>query len=154
MRFCQSHWDALRKEIDKRGLTPFIAKDGLVAVKQLAQQVKDRDVTKATFDPLMSSHWAIINNVMERVSDTGNSPLYFLSQGPEDPVVGYPGHEGKTWSRCPLCYLNLAHEISCTDPKCVLDKQKGYDWMLERAADEALERAQEFGLRPSNKETP
>jgi hypothetical protein len=148
MRFCTPHWTKLREAIDSRGLTPFIAKDGKVATKQLIKQLEDQDVTKATFDPLMSAHWAIAGNTMSLIDQTGNNPLYLLAgeEAPEDPVKGYPGFESRTWPRCPLCYINLAHEVSCTNPKCMLDKQHGYDWMIERAADDALARAREFGL--------
>ncbi len=146
MKFCIPHWAAIRKAVDDKGLTPFVAKDGKVAVQQMAKQIKDGDVTKATFDPLMTCHWAIINNVMRLIDESGNNPLYLLAGGDEDPVVGFPGYEERTWSRCPLCYINLAHEVSCTNPKCLLDKVSGYDWMIERAAEDALDRAREFGL--------
>lgn len=146
MQFCSAHWAALRKAIDDRGLTPFVPKDGASAVQQMTTQLREGGESKQTFDPLMAAHWAIVNNVMGFIDRTGNSPLYLMTGGPEDPVEGYPGFEGRTWSRCPLCYINLAHEISCTEQKCQLDKKAGYDWMIERAAEDSLTRAREFGL--------
>jgi hypothetical protein len=52
-----------------------------------------------------------------------------------------------TWPRCPLCYLNLAHELTCTDRRCHLPKVAGYDWMLDRAVKDAVEKADELGVR-------
>lgn len=145
MRFCQDHWNQLRAAIDERGLTPFIAKNGEIAVQQVARQLQG-DTGKATFDPLMSAHWAIAGNVNEFLASAHMNPLYLLSGGPEAPVEGYPGYEGRTWPRCPLCYINLAHEVSCTNQACRLPKVGGYDWMITRAADDALAQARNFGL--------
>lgn len=148
MKFCEHHWSQLRARIDDRGLTHLIAKNGRVAVEQMAQQLQERDVTKETFDPLMSAHWAIAGNVNEFLASAGMNPLYLLGGGEEDKVDARygPKYEGRTWPRCPLCYINLAHEVSCTDPKCRLPKEGGYDWMLDRAADESLQRARELKL--------
>jgi hypothetical protein len=75
------------------------------------------------------------------VRDSGGDPLYLLAgppgETPEDPVTGYPGHEGKTWPRCGLCYVNLAHEVSCEG--CDLDTERGFDFFIGKAADEQLE---------------
>jgi len=148
MKFCQDHWNLLRQRIDDRGLTHLIAKDGSVAAEQMATQIQERDVTKETFDPLMSAHWAIAGNVMSFLKDAGMNPLYLMSAGEEDKCDGRygPKHEGRPWPRCPLCYINFAHEVSCTDAKCTLDQERGYDWMLDRAADEALDKARELKL--------
>jgi hypothetical protein len=97
----------------------------------------------------MASHWAIVTNALRILSDAGLNPLYLMAGGPEDAVdVSKAGasYAGRTWPRCPLCYLNLAHELSCTHQKCGLDKERGYDWMIARAAEESLEKAREFGL--------
>lgn len=138
MRFCQDHWDRLRAKIADRGIAHLIAPDGETAVAQVKDQL-ERSVTPVNFDPLMHAHWAIVDNAMTTVKRAGGSPLYLMTSGPEDPV---DGHEGRTWPRCPLCYINLAHEISCTDERCTLDQERGYDWMLDRAADEAKAQAE------------
>lgn len=138
----------MRQKIDDRALTQLIAKDGQVAVSQMASQIQERDVTKDNFDPLMSAHWAIAGNVMQMLSSAGMNPLYLMSGGDEDKVDARygPKYEGRTWPRCPLCYINLAHEVSCTNPKCTMPKERGYDWMLDRAADDALAQARELKL--------
>lgn len=152
MKICAEHWAALRAAIDKRGLTAFVAKDGATAMAQMVKQIESRDTGKATFDPLMSAHWAIVNNAMSTLDRAGMNSLYLMAGGPEDPEdpvdVAKAGEKyaGRTWPRCPLCYLNLAHEISCTNPKCGLEKENGYDWMIERAAEDSLEQAREYGL--------
>lgn len=139
MKFCHTHWDQLRKAIDDRGLTPFIAKDGKVAVAQLTKQIETGDDTKATFDPLMSAHWSITTNAMQALDRVGINPLYLLSDGSEAP-------DGR--NDCPLCELNYLHEQGCTNPDCTLDKKRGYDWMIDRAASDALSQAREYGLVP------
>lgn len=148
MKFCQDHWDALRQRIDDRGLTHLIAKDGKVAAEQMAQQIQERDVTKDTFNPLMSAHWAIAGNAMQMLQRAGVNPLYLMSGGDEDKVDGRYGaaYEGRTWPRCPLCYINLAHEVTCTNPLCFMPKVNGYDWMLDQAADDALGQARDLKL--------
>src|SRR5262245_47590629 len=139
MKFCQGHWDRLRQKIDDRGLTHLIAKSGEVAVSQMAQQLQERKDSRETFDPLMAAHWAIAGNVNEFLARAGMNPLYLLGGGDEDRVEGFGSkYEGRTWPRCPLCYINLAHEVSCTNPGCFMPKENGYDWMLDQAADDSL----------------
>ena len=113
------------------------------AIRQMGEQIQEAKETRETFDPLMSAHWAIAGNVMKFISGAGMNPLYLMSDGDEDKVDARygPNYEGRSWPRCPLCYISLAHEVSCTDPKCTMPKVNGYDWMLETAADEALAHA-------------
>lgn len=148
MRFCMSHWNALRAAIELRGLSGLVPQGGMAATVKQADQLQRREVTRENFDPLMSAHWAIAGNVMTSLSSAGMNPLYLMSSSPEDAVEGYAGYEGRTWPRCPLCYINLAHEVSCTDDDCRLPKQNGYDWMIDRAADDALDEARQFKLAP------
>jgi hypothetical protein len=147
MRFCQDHWDRLREAIDARGLTDLVATSGALAAAQQAAQAERGAADVTTFDPLMSAHWGILSNAMSAIQAGGGAPLYLMAgDQPEDPV-DLPGGEGKTWPRCPLCYLGLAHELTCTDERCTLPRVDGYAWMLDRAADAALDRARELGLR-------
>lgn len=148
MQFCQAHWGRLRTAISERGLSHLVAPDGRTAMMQIADQLErtqtgEEQITPVNYDPLMSAHWAIVNNVMAIL---GSSALYLMSGGPEDPVKGYgSAYDGRTWPRCPLCYINLAHEVSCEEADCQLDKQQGYDWMIDRAADDEVGRAAELG---------
>jgi len=96
-----------------------------------------------TFDPLMGALFAIMSNCMTVVSNAGGNPLYMLTDGPEDPVDRsiYPQvPEGATWPKCHLCYVNLAHEVTCKDGRCMLDQKAGYDWMIDRAVADQAER--------------
>src|SRR5436309_507732 len=139
-QWCQDHWDRLRAKIEERGLNHLIAPSGVIAAEQAKSQLETEEVSPANFDPLMSAFWAIESNAMSIMSGAGVSPLYMLAPPgtPEDPVEGYGAeYEGRTWPRCPLCYLGLAHEVSCTDDRCTLPKVDGYAWMLDRAADDA-----------------
>lgn len=160
MKFCEDHWGRLRLEIERREYEPgrfladFIAKDGKQAIAQLADNIETEKTTLKNFDPLMNAHWAIVGNALTLLGDrVPDSALYLMQSDefPEDPVeaqhgrhAGGPNMEGRTWSRCPLCYLNLAHQISCTDSKCVLDTERGYDFWIGKAADDQVAKAKEL----------
>ena len=136
MKFCQDHWDKLRAAIADRGMDGLVARGGAAAVANTVSEFSEGPKPE-NFDPLMGAHWAIASNAMERIKAAGGQPLYLMGGGPEDPVTGYgAAYEGRTWPRCPLCYINLVHEVSCTGGGCTLPKVGGYDWMIERAADE------------------
>lgn len=141
MQFCQDHWDRLRAAIDERGLSHLIAPSGAIAARNMGDELENGP-SEANYDPLMGAMFAILNNASQLIGDAGGSPLYLMagSEAPEDPVEGYgPRHRGRTWPRCPLCYINLAHELTCKDKRCQLDKTNGFDWMIARAADDAKE---------------
>jgi hypothetical protein len=145
VKFCEEHWDRLRELVVDRGLEDLIQPSGERAAEAMAAELEEGQNIR-NFDPLMSAHWAILNNVLRVLGSRG---MYLMENGdemPEDPITPdhgqYAGeYVGQTWPRCPLCYLNIAHGISCTDPRCKLDKERGYDWMLERAVDDAKGRA-------------
>lgn len=148
MQFCQDHWDRLRSAISERGLDHLIAPDGQTAAQQLADQIKrtqdgEEPVTPVNYDPLMAAHWAIINNVLDQI---GPHALQLLS-GPRGVVVqsAFPNRsQHRVWPRCPLCYINLLHELTCTEPECVLDREHGFDMWVERAADDEAARVAEM----------
>ncbi len=143
MRFCDDHWDRLRAAVEERGMGDLIADDPDRVVTSIARELEQGEPTLATFDPLMHAHWGIANNALQILRQANPASVGYLMQGddaPEDKVdpLRYPGANGRTWPRCPLCYLGLAHELSCNDnPRCKLPKVDGYAWMIDRAADES-----------------
>lgn len=141
MRLCQPHWDSLREALDVRGLTGLVAENGEEAAVKTRRQLEGED-TIDSYEPLIEATMAIGSNVMDIISSAGGDSLYLLGRGPEDPIKG---HKGQSWPRCPICYINKAHEISC-DGKCKLPLNAGYDYMIERAAEDALEHWQELRL--------
>ena len=65
MKFCQPHWDALRRAIDDRGLSHLVARDGAAAAELLRAQAEGEAGPEA-YDPLMAAHnmiasWAVEN---------------------------------------------------------------------------------------------
>lgn len=134
MKFCQEHWQQLRQKIDDRGLAHLVPKNGAVATQQMQSQLRERAVTKENFDPLMGAHWAIASNAMQVLQRAGVDPLYLMME----PAPGR--------TDCPLCELNRIHKEGCREEKCTLDKERGYDFFLDLAADEQLARAREIGL--------
>jgi hypothetical protein len=152
VNLCQDHWDRLRAKIEERGLSHLVAASAETAAAQTADQFRrvaegeEETLTPANFDPLINAMFAIGTNVMALIAKAGGDPLYLLGTGPEDPVT-LPGGEGRTWPRCGLCHIGLAHELTCLgDMRCPLARVDGYAYMLDRAADDALKRARELGL--------
>lgn len=153
MKFCDAHWQRLRELIVERGLGDLIAPSGETAFAQMADQLQKNDVTLVNFDPLMGAFWAVVANAMKAIVQGNQSAVgYLMSEGPLDEIdfASFPNgqvaqerldssrqNRHGCWPRCPLCYLNLAHELTCTEARCRLPTVDGYDWMLERAADEA-----------------
>jgi hypothetical protein len=147
MGICQDHWDRLRADIEERGLSHLVAPSGVIAAEQMKAQLESGGDSPTSFDPLQAAFWAILTNAGRMLEDWGpGTALYVMTDGDEDPIEDRPGYEGRTWPRCAICYLSLAHEITCTEPRCTLPKVNGYDWMLDKAADGSLERAKELGL--------
>ena len=147
MKFCQRHWDVMREAVETRGLTPLVASSGKSAADNLADELA-RGPSTDNFDPLMAMHWNIASNLLEKLGPNG---LYLLSAGDEDPIdvaqLASPlkaKYAGKTWPRCPLCYANTAHEISCRETRCMLSRVDGWDICIEWAADAVKEQFDEL----------
>jgi hypothetical protein len=138
----------LRAAITARGLDSLIAPDGETAVAQLASQLESDGSTPTNYDPLMSAMFAISGNAADLVKSMGGNALYVMVRGEQEaPIEGFPGYEGRTWPYCPLCHINLAHEIMCPHETCGMDKERGYDNWIEYAADDQVKAAKELGLR-------
>lgn len=115
MRFCQDHWDRLRRAIEDRGLSDLIAPDGRVAMRQLADQLEragrgEEPETPVNYDPLMAAHWAIVSNVGA------------LARGAALELMR-PNEDGSP--RCPLCWANSENPHGYN-----------YDEWIDRAADD------------------
>jgi hypothetical protein len=148
VNFCQEHWDMLKAAIKARGLDDLVAPDGETAVAQLKDQFESEGSTKTNYDPLMSAMFAISGNAADLVKSMGGNALYVIVRGAEEaPIEGIPGYEDRTWPYCPLCYINLTHEIFCRVENCTMDTKRGYDNWIERAADDQVVAAKELGLR-------
>lgn len=137
MKICEHHWSLLRQKISDKGLDHLVASDGRVALAQSKDQIETKEVTRDNFDPLMQAHWAIVGNAMDTLERAGINPIYLFGDTSKAP-------EGR--NDCPLCELNYLHRTNCTNPKCVLDKENGYDWFLDRAVEDSLEKARELKL--------
>lgn len=120
MQWCQQHWDGLRAEIERQGLTGFVASSGRVAAEQFSRAVSGEE-SLDTFDPLMGAHWAINAFIAEQMGPGG-----FLT------LMAYEG--------CPICKADEVHQAhcdvngpGCTDsyaryfPNAVEDQRKRLD---------------------------
>ena len=83
---CQRHWDELRREVEARGLAPFIASDGREATRRMALEL-EKGPSRETFDPLLYAHAAIMRNAMRVMGLT----------------LLMPNADGT--ERCPLCFV-------------------------------------------------
>ena len=121
MKFCSTHWTALREAVEDSGLSVLIAEGGEATVKNLASEFKDGR-TIDNFDPLMGAHNAIWSMAMEIVKERyTQNPLMMMADDVEHPE----------WA-CPICALNWCHaehDRLCTQEKC--DWPKEYDWTDE-----------------------
>ena len=129
MKFCQPHWEQLRAAIAKRGLSALVAEGGEQAARNLVRELEEGQSIDS-FDPLMAAHNAIFSNAMQFASDAGQNPLIMLDGTAPDEM------------QCPVCFLNGMsdhHDEQCTDVACQRPKGYRYEWMIDRAADDALE---------------
>lgn len=104
MKFCQPHWEKLKKAIEVRGLP--IAKDGQEVVKKMSGPA-----TKGNFEALMGAHNVIVANAMQLVGS----------------VILFDNQDGS--ERCPICYLkSREHEKDCPE------SAKPFEGWIENAA--------------------
>lgn len=137
----------LKLAIKTRGLEDLIAPDSETIFAQMKSQLEQGKATPTNYDPLMGAMFAISNNAADLVKKMGGNPLYVMVRVEDEaPVVDVPGYEGRTWPYCPLCHINLGHEMFCKDPDCKLDKERAFDYWIERAADDQVKAAKELGL--------
>jgi hypothetical protein len=142
----------MRAAIADRGLEPLVSIGGKSVAEKMIDELNTRDTTLDDYDPLMGMHWAIAGNVMDLLGQSAGYLLFGDGETPEDPIdvsqikdrTLREKFAGKTWSRCPLCYINVAHEISCRESRCRLARVDGYDWMIARAADDAKAKVDEL----------
>jgi hypothetical protein len=86
MKYCQPHWDQLRRAIESRGMAHLIAKSGEQAAMRIEEELIGQ-ATKHTFDPLMAAH----NMVLERATRYFGLSLFV------------PNEDGS--EKCPVCLL-------------------------------------------------
>lgn len=146
MSICQSHWDKLREAIIKAGLGSFISENGEQAARNMQRSMSE-GTNIDNYDSLMSAYFGILNNTSRIVEGIGGSPLYVMTDGPEDPIdikvsPNMAKATEKVWPRCGICYLNLIHKYSCDG--CDLPKENGFDWMIEAVTKEEVSRVVSF----------
>lgn len=134
MQFCMPHWESLKQAIDARGLAVLISEDGEEATNKLVSTMEE-GIHLDNFDPLMSAHNSIFGNAVYTASSMGLDILVMLNPN------------SRPEYQCPICFLNCAckhHDEVCDEKDC--PKGVTFDWMINRAADDALEQWQ--GMKP------
>ena len=87
MKFCAHHWEALRGEVDRRGLGALVAESGEAVGAKIDRAAADGP-SFDSFDPLLAAHNAIAVNALRTAGL----------------VLMEPEADGSP--RCPLCFLN------------------------------------------------
>jgi hypothetical protein len=121
MRFCTSHWEALRQAIDARGLSSLVAETGEQAARNLASETSAGG-TIDNFDPLMGAHNAIVARAMNEIRD-----LY-----QQNPMMLFADETAHPEWACPVCALawcHAEHNQLCTQDGCNFPKE--FDWAAE-----------------------
>ena len=100
MEFCQAHWDMLRENVKKEGLSDWVAPDAQTSMLQMRDEIERSEHTKANYDPLMNCHNMILSRTLEMVG------LYCMTE-----EFG-----------CPICFFNTKRtddgRCKCDDPNC------------------------------------
>jgi hypothetical protein len=118
MKFCQSHWQALRSAVRERGMEHLVAKSGEDAHAAMVRQVKGEPEERDDFDPLMSATWMIYGRFIETV-----------------------GLEAMQGEKCPLCECREGYRQAGT---C----DNGDEIWIAGCTDSLLEEARERNLVP------
>jgi len=124
MKFCMIHWDRLKTEIQNLGMEPLMAKTGEDVMAKMVQEVEVGQTTKTTFDPLMGAH----NAILSRALDIAGLNLMMQNEDGTD--------------RCPLCYLQQQHDLSCKEEGCT----HSFEPWIGFAAKDMLAEAKSLGL--------
>jgi len=124
MKFCQTHWDALRAAITERGLFGLVAKSGEEIVRKQIAEIESGETSKTTFDPLMGAQNTIVSRALFLVGID----------------ILLPNEDGT--ERCPICHLQAAHDAACEDASCTAS----YDTWIGYAADKMRDEAVHLGL--------
>ena len=66
MKFCQSHWDALKTAVESRGMGHLIAANGRDAHARMVAELEGRAEVD-DFEPLMAAHNMILSHAIEWV---------------------------------------------------------------------------------------
>ena len=111
MKMCQPHWDKLRDEIKRSGLSALVAESGQQAVSNMDSELNSGR-TVDNFDPLMNAHWAIINNLADI-----------------DPRILFADD-------CPLCFANREHAERCVVADCAGGLTYFDQWIRRAASDQ------------------
>ena len=121
MKFCPEHWNALRDEVDRAGLSALIPDDGEAAMRAMVREMNEGSSVDS-FDPLMIAHNLIWSRAMEDIKTRyQQNPLMLMADADEHPE----------WA-CPVCALiwcHAEHDRLCEKPNCNYPRE--FDWAAE-----------------------
>lgn len=93
MKSCQPHWDKLRADIDKYGLSHLVPQDGFVAAQLLAKEISG-EANPIDFDPLMSAYMQLTSAALNFV---GSKVLFEADSCPACELAKYDWVEGAAY---------------------------------------------------------
>lgn len=127
---CQEHWDKLREEVERLGMSEWVANSGRMVAEMMVDQVKE-GLNVGNWDPLMNAWFALQINAMEAMG-----AQYMMAAG-----------------RCIICVMNGARNpdgsCACPNPDCggkAPGSIEDFETWLTRAAEGQLEFGRAQGL--------
>mgnify|MGYP001566530017 CR=1 FL=1 len=129
MKFCSTHYVALRTAIEDRGLWPLVGNSETLAARVHEEIETVGNASPKTWDPLASACWGIYGKVLEA------GGMYLMTT----PPGGDPDGDADTDHYCPLCEVE----------KYQAEHQSGdaQAW-IDGCCDAQLAYAREHGLVP------
>jgi hypothetical protein len=152
MRPCPRHWAAMRKALDDRGLTKFVAGSGEEAAERVTNSIssalegEEEDVKN--WDPLMAMNFNFGARLLE------GAGIGVMAPREDEQNDGMPPNDGHV---CPLCLVLLDfnahhpdHGGRCGKPECTIHHLPGAqptdEMWIEGCADAMLAYAREHNL--------
>jgi hypothetical protein len=124
VKFCATHWSALRQAIHDRGLSDLVSKSTEEVMGRTVEELKAGETSKTTFDPLMGAHNAIVSRALDIAG------LSLMA----------PNEDGS--QRCPLCWIQKGHDEHCQEIGC----KHSFEPWIGYAADDMRKEAIRLGL--------
>lgn len=124
MRFCMTHWQALRDGVEARGMSHLVAKSGEEAHAALTRQAQG-DEEPADWDPLMQSYLALTRAVLEQA-----------------------GLQALAEDFCPMCAVQESYEDACKLPELPDTRIVPAQTWIDSCLDAAQQHARKKNLIP------
>lgn len=122
MKWCQSHWDKLRAEVDRQGLGALVPESGEAAASVLQRAAAGEEGIDA-FDPLMGAHLVVNSFIASMLGQRG-----IIGRGGIIAVYGLDG--------CAVCKVDEVHQADCRNVNHEKPCTLSIDWCFTNAVED------------------